>query len=192
MGVFNYWNQAYRLPKKMLKDIQSLAYNYIWGERRDFSWKVMTLPKGEGGLGLRDFRKLAIAASMRRVWRLWVCEDWVWTEWMRLRYIKGNALMDIVKRPNVDSTLWTGILDDRDLFCDYLKCGTNYDFLWAGHENEFSFKNAWETIRRRTEEDVLVVGIWSSRILKHATTLWRARWNRITTLLEIANRLWSQ
>lgn len=68
MGVFNFWNQSCRLPKERLKAVQTLAYNYILAGKRNVAWKVMTLPKYEGVLGLRDFRKLALAASMKWTW----------------------------------------------------------------------------------------------------------------------------
>ena len=192
MGVFNFWNQSCRIPKGVLTSITSLAYNYIWAGKRDFSWEDMTLPKEEGGLGLRDFRTLALAATMKRVHRLWTCDISIWAKWMRDRYIRGIRLYEITKRPNADSALWAGVLDDRTQFINYMTCNNNYEFNWKGFGNNFSFKNAVETVRNKKEKDNLAKGIWCSKIGKHSMTLWRARWGRITTKYEAARRLRSQ
>lgn len=88
----------------------------------------MTLPKEEEGLGLRDFKTAAIAASMKRVYRIWTNDESIWTVWMRRRYIKNRELGEITKRPNIDSALWVGILDDGDKFNNFLICDTNYEF----------------------------------------------------------------
>lgn len=133
-----------------------------------------------------------MTASMKRVWRLWTFEESVWTEWMRKRYIMGRGLREIDKRPNADSALCAGILDDRSTFNNFLICNPNYEFHWAGTDNEFSFKNVVETIRLKRNPDILAKEVWSSSIIKQAMTIWRARWNRITTRLELVTRPRSQ
>lgn len=111
---------------------------------------------------------------MKRAYRLWTCDASIWTKWMRERYIKGKGLYDINKRPNIDSTLWVGLLDDRGEFMNHMSCNPNYVFQWNGFGSDFSFKNAVETVWEK--KDNLAEGIWSNKIGKHAMMLWRTRW----------------
>jgi len=87
---------------------------------------------------------------------------------------------------SIDSTLWVGILNNREKFIEHMKCDPHYNFQWNGLGSNFSFKNAVETIRPRKAKDNLAEGIWCSRIRKHSMTLWRARWSRITTHYDAA------
>lgn len=189
MGNFNFWNQTCRLPIEILNKIQKIAYNYIWDGKQRVSWEKMTLPKKEGGLGLRDFRESRLAAIIKRVWRIWTENNSIWASWMRERYVKNQSLNLISKRVGMDSALWAEIIDQKGSILNVMSCGTDRSCVWTGTGANFTYKNAWDSIRHFDEPDPLAKGVWSLGVNKYALTLWRARWGKITTNLDLA--LWN-
>jgi len=79
-------------------------------------------------------------------------------------------------------------MDIGGMYQNIFKCNANYTFNWNGSGLNFSYKNAWSSIRNKGNEDKLAKGIWVSGILKHDIMLWRARWRKVTTNMEIEQR----
>lgn len=185
MGNFMFWSASCRLPREVLVRIRSKVYNFIWDGRRDVAWAKMALPKREGGLGLRGFSDVARAAVVKRTWRIWHDMDSIWASWMRARYVGSTTLEQCGKRSGIDSAAWCEIIDAKSYT---LACMDGRSHNWIGAGGKFSFKNAWETIRIRADKDPLAMGIWASQVSKHAFTLWRARWDRISTQEAMSQR----
>ena len=64
------------LPKGIISKVNSTMAAFFWsgkaGVRRKHwvSWKCITMPKDEGGLGLRKFEDVQSAFCMKQVWNL--------------------------------------------------------------------------------------------------------------------------
>lgn len=186
MGNFNFWNLSARLPATILNQLDHIAYNYMWNGQTIISKEQMTLPKDEGGLGVRDFRESQLAAIIKRTWRIWTSNDSIWARWMRVRYIKGRDLNSIPKRDGRDSALWAEVLDHKGKISSVISIGTDYNCVWTGYGSTFSYHNAWASIRHHEEPDPLSKGIWSLGVPKFSIALWRARWGKFTTDSQLA------
>lgn len=54
--------------------------------------------KEEGGLGVRDFKALDEAATIKDTISLWENNNSAWARWMDARYIKGRGFEEIMKK----------------------------------------------------------------------------------------------
>lgn len=95
---------------------------------------------------------------------LWTCDDSIWTQWMRGRYIKAKGLRSIDFKGKINSII---------------KCGPNYDFLYR--QEHAPLRNVWETLRSRGEEGRLKI--------QYNDMAWRARWGKIATRLDWADKI---
>ena len=57
--------------KSMINKVRSISYNFIWGKQREVAWQKMALPRNEGGMGIKDYEELQIAAIIERTGRAW-------------------------------------------------------------------------------------------------------------------------
>ena len=97
-GMHNYWSMHFMLPKAVLKKIQSLFCKFLWGGSSDntklvkVSWSVCSLPKLEGGLGLRDLCSWNKAACLHQLWRILQPTDQsLWLIWFKRIFLKRRA-----------------------------------------------------------------------------------------------------
>lgn len=141
----------------------------------------MTLPKNDGGLGLRKFGEVCHVAIIKRSWRIWNDHTSLWCGWMRQRYVAGRRLQDISKNIGKDSCMWAEIIDNADHISKWMRTYQNYIPQWIGMGSGFSFKNSWNTIRDKEEVDELWEGLWASRVSKHVITLYKAWWDKLST-----------
>lgn len=126
-GQLLYWLQEFLLPEGIIKSIRSIIYRFVWNERRDVGWKIMARSMKEGGLGLWNPKILNTAEGIQRVIRLWSSDESIWMHWIRLRYMKGDSLLEIQKEKG-DSYIWRAILDIRCFIPPIASCDTNYGY----------------------------------------------------------------
>lgn len=55
-GQFNHIIHSIILPKKTIKKIRSISYQFVWGTQREIYWTDKTFPRIEGRLNLRDYK----------------------------------------------------------------------------------------------------------------------------------------
>ena len=87
-GVLSHWFSAAILPVRVITRIEGVCRKFLWSGRGDrrcrcpVAWDMVTLPKAEGGLGIKEalawnksfFFKLVgdIASSRYCIWTRWV------------------------------------------------------------------------------------------------------------------------
>ena len=60
MGVFNFWATIFILPQRVIREIERLCRNYLWGADDAYrkilfvAWEKVCQPKKNGGLGIRN------------------------------------------------------------------------------------------------------------------------------------------
>ncbi|CAL1370123.1 unnamed protein product [Linum trigynum] len=76
-SIMQYWMALFLLPQKLLKEIENICNQFLWGvgnrslrKKALVAWKYVAWPRNEGGLGIRDFKKWNQACVIRHVWNL--------------------------------------------------------------------------------------------------------------------------
>ncbi|XP_062106372.1 uncharacterized protein LOC133817788 [Humulus lupulus] len=88
LGIRNYWINIFLFPQHVVRDIDRLCRNFLWGvkgTRSKFhlaSWEFVCSPKAYGGLGFREgpaWNKTMIAKFL---WAISFKQDQLWVKWM--------------------------------------------------------------------------------------------------------------
>lgn len=82
----------------------------------------MVLPKKEGGLGVRNIKRVV---NIKRAAKLWSPGPFIPKTWMKDKYIKNQMLEAIQIGPTIDSALWKHRLAQRQEISEILDCGMN-------------------------------------------------------------------
>lgn len=80
------------LPKKILKEIEGLLSAFLWSgfdmkhTGAKVSWRHLSVPKNEGGLGFRSLKEWNKASNIRHLWALSKKADSLWVKWVAYVY----------------------------------------------------------------------------------------------------------
>ncbi|GJR20098.1 hypothetical protein Tco_0968625 [Tanacetum coccineum] len=152
-----YWASAFILPSRILLEIEQLMRGFLWcqGDLRKgkakVAWDVVSLPRREGGLGIRKLDVFNKALMISHIWRIISARDihragfsmtsklsevshidqWVWQhEW----YLKYPSLSTIDVPP--------ALMDSLDTL----------EWRHMGLSKPFTVTNVWEAIRPRGDD----------------------------------------
>lgn len=84
-GIYSYWCAHFILPKGILNSIRQLLSRYLWNgnsicnNKSKVAWDTVTLPKEEGGLGLKnicDWNKALIIKHLIAIINPSSCSLW--------------------------------------------------------------------------------------------------------------------
>ncbi|CAN1830601.1 LINE-1 retrotransposable element ORF2 protein [Linum perenne] len=120
-----YIMSLFLLPKTITNKMNSMLRNFFWSgstTKRTIHWShvdTLCTPKGEGGLGFRDFADFNIALIAKQAWRLMTTPDSTWAQLLKSRYFHKSSFLEAKKgaRP---SWIWASLCDSREI----LKLGT--------------------------------------------------------------------
>ncbi|KAJ3697709.1 hypothetical protein LUZ61_001414 [Rhynchospora tenuis] len=113
------------VPKSVLHKIQSRIRHFFWcsgGDRRMalVAWKYITLPKCQGGLGLKDLVKFATTLHMKCLWSIASDSEALWVQLVKSKYLQRSALWS-TNRTSRCTPLWRVILAVRPLMANNLR-----------------------------------------------------------------------
>ncbi|XP_074314256.1 uncharacterized protein LOC141649465 [Silene latifolia] len=98
--LHNYWSGIFLIPKCVVKRIEAVCRNYLWDGSADYhrvpsvGWDKVTLPKEEGGLGIKRTAIWNIASVAKLVDWLYCKADRLWISWVNKVHIKGRNWHD--------------------------------------------------------------------------------------------------
>lgn len=121
-----FWCNIFILPKAVIHELEKLASRYIWNGSTDHkplalvSWKSVTLPKNEGGLGIRQLDAWNKAAVGKMLWKVINRQDCLWTKWVNSAYLKGRNIWQIAISPDYPWS-WRKLLKLRTEFQRHTK-----------------------------------------------------------------------
>ena len=126
MGLVIFWISTFSLPKSCINKIESLCSKFLWSGSIDsranakVSWKTLCLPKAEGGIGLRSFKRWNTTLLLRFVWLLFSGSASLWVAWHRLHNCQSSY--HFWSQPEVQSQTWNWrcLLRLRDLASNFL------------------------------------------------------------------------
>ncbi|KAL1823105.1 hypothetical protein ACET3Z_009883 [Daucus carota] len=96
-SIQNYWSAHFLLPVAVLKLLQRKIAHFLWNghdsrrTKAKVSWKSVTLPKSEGGLGIKDLRDWNKAFILKHLIAVVnPCSTSLWASWVKKTIIKGS------------------------------------------------------------------------------------------------------
>lgn len=111
---------CFKLPILLCKRIQS-ALTHFWWDDKDgkrkmawISWEKLTLPKSDGGFGVRDIQAFNVAFLAKISWRLLENPEGLLGRTLLSKYFPDGDLLNC-KAPSSSSHGWQSILEGRDL-----------------------------------------------------------------------------
>lgn len=112
-----FWSLVFILPQSIVKDIERLCKNFLWGKRHMalVAWEKLSLPKSEGGLGFKQLKVWNRAATGRQLWKILHHDECLWTRWARAVYLKGTNIW-LAKPKDRFPWSWRKLLKLRDNF----------------------------------------------------------------------------
>jgi hypothetical protein len=104
-----------KIPKACIDDIPKIQRNFIWGDtdqKRRFhavGWDKVTMPKWNGGLGLRKLETMNQACLLKLKWKYHSSNNDLWCNVLRGKYEDSRAQRNAATR-NTDSPLWKNLV----------------------------------------------------------------------------------
>ena len=127
----NYSMQCAALPSKITQSINRLSRNFIWGTTDDkkklhlVSWKKITKPKKDGGIGLQSAKEKNLALLAKLNWRFHQEKDSPWVRVLAHKYTRRCRQSSFKLRSC--STTWMALKKGESIFKKGIKwiAGTN-------------------------------------------------------------------
>lgn len=125
-SLINFWMSAFLLPKRCIKQIESLCSRFLWAGNLEqthnakVAWQTVCLPKLEGGLGIRDLVTWNKTLCLRLIWLLFSNSGSLWVAWHKEK-LQGQSFWEVQEKSK-DSWIWRSLLKLRNLGHRFIKC----------------------------------------------------------------------
>ncbi|XP_074318879.1 uncharacterized protein LOC141655711 [Silene latifolia] len=169
----NYWAQMFIIPKSIINHIMAICRNFLWDGSPDYhrvplvAWDKVTLPKKEGGLGIKKADVWNIATVGKLVNWIYCKADRLWNKWINYVYIKNQDWHNY--SPPADATwVWKNVCKVKEKRKDGF-----HDSKWTMSTKGYSIKEgyAWLAPDQPTLNWTNIV--WNNwNIPKHSLTTW--------------------
>ncbi|KAJ0725657.1 putative RNA-directed DNA polymerase [Helianthus annuus] len=120
-----YWAGVFTLPKRIICELESMMRRFLWAQGNDIKgkakvrWEKVSLPKKEGGLGIRSIADMNNALMVSHIWSLLTMRESLWVKWIHSYRIRGRNFWDIPLRGNVSWT-WRKLLNLRPIIQQFV------------------------------------------------------------------------
>ncbi|XP_021994626.1 uncharacterized protein LOC110891242 [Helianthus annuus] len=92
-----FWSSVFLLPNRVIHELEAKMRNFLWSQDVAFhrgkakvSWKVVCLPKYEGGLGIRRLGDVNKALMTKHIWSIITNRNSLWVEWVHSYRLRGK------------------------------------------------------------------------------------------------------
>ncbi|KAJ4784686.1 reverse transcriptase [Rhynchospora pubera] len=109
------------LPKKIVKDINSLLAKFFWGKTHKerymsfIGWQKVCKPLEDGGLAVKDLQIFGEALFLKLVWELMADDDKLWVKVCKSKYYHVVGFWR-AQGSNGGSTMWRQVIKMRGFF----------------------------------------------------------------------------
>lgn len=96
----NFWMSLFLIPAGICEDIERKMNGFLWGRGgtgkgvKWMKWSKLCMPKGCGGLGMRDLRKLNLAMLAKQGCRLLQQTNGLVSEIIKARYYPNKSFLE--------------------------------------------------------------------------------------------------
>lgn len=114
-----YSMQSMLLPVGVIQSIEKLIRSFLWGSSEGnrkthlVNWDTVTLPKANGGLGIRRLEEMNHAFLAKLGWRILRDENSLWIQIVKAKYSASTKDCDLWQPKRGMSNAWKGILKSR-------------------------------------------------------------------------------
>ncbi|XP_074306573.1 uncharacterized protein LOC141641826 [Silene latifolia] len=99
-GLQNFWGMSVLLPKGIVKKINKICKDFLWGiedgQRRLVfkSWDSFCLPRKEGGLSIKEILSWNKSHLMSWIRKIDIDFSTIWVKWMKAYVLQGVSIWD--------------------------------------------------------------------------------------------------
>ncbi|XP_057512767.1 uncharacterized protein LOC130794821 [Actinidia eriantha] len=99
-GVECLWFSILPIPAGVRAKIDQLCRNFLWSgkcnanKRPSVAWKKVSLPKIEGGLGIRNSKAWNKALLSKTLWDIQAKKDSLWVQWVHQIYLSSRSFWE--------------------------------------------------------------------------------------------------
>ncbi|XP_074292274.1 uncharacterized protein LOC141619155 [Silene latifolia] len=161
------------IPKGVIRRIEGICRNYLWDGSSDYhrvplvAWDKVTLPKDEGGLGIKKAELCNIAAMAKLVDWVYNKADKLWIKWISQVYLKQQDWHTYTPAAGV-AWSWKSICKVKEI----MKAGYQND-QWSANLKAYSIREWYEWLRNKQPKKDWVQLVWNDwNIPKHALISW--------------------
>uniref|UniRef100_A0A803PUH4 Reverse transcriptase n=1 Tax=Cannabis sativa TaxID=3483 RepID=A0A803PUH4_CANSA len=122
-AIPSYSMSCFRLPKKLIHSLHSLAANFWWGDTKEnkkihwSTWAKLCKPKEEGGLGFRSLTEFNQALLAKQGWRLIHHPHSLLARVLKHSYYPNSSFLQAKCQPGA-SSIWQGITWGRQIIVE--------------------------------------------------------------------------
>ncbi|XP_074283206.1 uncharacterized protein LOC141607754 [Silene latifolia] len=160
--LYNYWAAMFVIPKAAIKRVEAICRNYLWDSSTEYhrvplvGWDRVTMPKAEGGLGIKRASTWNIASIGKLVSWIYTKSDRLWIKWIDNVYLKGSSWHDYT--PANDSTwTWKSICKVKERIKDGF-----IDNVWAPHQKGYTIGNGYDWLLGNHTKQQWTAIVWNN------------------------------
>ena len=188
-GIECFWLSILPIPAGVRSKVIQLCRNFLWSgncnsnKKPLVAWSEVTLPKSEGGLGIRNIKAWNKALLSKILWDIQAKKESLWVKWVHHIYMNNSSFWIYTAR-HADSPLIKQIIALRDEIIaseGSVSEATQTMNQWASN-NEIKSKLAYDYFRQKTTKLVWPKMVWHKSITpKHSFMLWLGLKDRLLT-----------
>ncbi|KAJ6420916.1 hypothetical protein OIU84_028322 [Salix udensis] len=163
-----YLMQNMWLPNATSMQIDKIVRQFIWGNQETggswnlINWNMVTRPRINGGLGVRETRFWNISLLGKLIWHLLNSPGKLWVQMLHKKYVKNQVLVQIQNYSNSSSYCWKSIIRAlqhlREGFM--IRLGTGDVSIWYDKWLEFGKLASILPVVNISDTDMLVKDLW--------------------------------
>ncbi|CAN0922147.1 Putative ribonuclease H protein At1g65750 [Linum grandiflorum] len=184
-SMATYWMSIFVLPQSIIKQVEAICSQFVWnteekGEKRArVSWRNLSFPIREGGVGIRDLRWWNVACVSRHLWNLLLCSGSIWVAWNTLYRLRGDIWGHT--SPKAASWVWKKIMGCQVSLLPHITQDFERQFLWAGvRMQKYSVSAVWRSLCVRRAEVSWWRLVWSTpSIPRYSFISWQIMLDRL-------------
>ncbi|XP_015159877.1 uncharacterized protein [Solanum tuberosum] len=162
-------------PSTVIKQIQNLMADFFWGWKNDrkkyhwSSWKNLSFPYEEGGVGMRNLKDVCMAFQYKQWW-IFRSKHTLWGEFLRAKYCqRSNPISK--KWDTGESPTWKHLMHNKVKIEEHIHwtiisgtCSFWWD-NWLGVGPLANFSSESNRFNNNTVADFLIEGQWNLEML---------------------------
>ncbi|GFY81235.1 hypothetical protein Acr_01g0010440 [Actinidia rufa] len=188
-GLECFWLSIIPIPAGVRSKIIQLCRNFLWSgncnsnKKPLIAWNEVTMPKSEGGLGIRNKKAWNKALLSKTLWDIQAKKDSLWVQWVHQIYMSNSNFWDY-KVKHADSPLLKQVIALRDEIIaseESVEGAIQRVNQWTTN-GEFQSKEAYDYYRQKRAKLAWPKMVWHNSITpKHSFILWLGLKDRLLT-----------